>query len=120
MKFVVKRHLIGLLALGLLTLGLLGEITRVREQNIEPSALWGVLFRVGLLLAAGWLALPNREEDISWRRLGLAVPVLLVLLIVVRNTRILLVIATLWGAAAALSYLLGPRSKVRFRGKRHR
>lgn len=70
-------------------LGLAGFLQLVAPEQMAPI---GALFRVGIVLAALWLALPPKGQPFLWRNLT---PVLLIGLAIVllsRNPRILVIV----------------------------
>ncbi len=105
-KVAVNRHLVGLLALmclvaaGIILLGF-GNNLQLRQ--------WGSAFlRVGLVLAAFWIALPTRYRDAAWAEVNpLVIPGFVVaFLLLAYRPRIgipILVVAAVFG------FLLRPR-----------
>lgn len=108
----VNRALVGILAIaccgiaGVMALGGVGG----------ASALWqGAFFRVGVVLAAFWLALPSRAREAAWARVPIwqVLGVLLVIVVVARTRvplKVLIPAVLLFGVALML---LRPRRKSR-------
>jgi len=107
----VRKLIVGLVALACLaTAGILWAFT----DDAGTNPLTAVTMRLGLMLAALWLAVPSRGENIAWQRaLPAAVALFAILAIVVKNSRILIFVlpaAILAGIALAF---LRPRSNRR-------
>jgi hypothetical protein len=108
----VNRQLVGVLAL--VCVGIAGVFLVTGAEG--PSELWqGAFFRVGIVLAAFWLALPSRTREAAWARISLwnLVGVLAVILLVARaRVPLKLLVPGALVFALALT-LLRPRRKSR-------
>jgi len=107
----VNRSLVGVLALACVAVAGGFYLTGVEG----PSALWqGAFFRVGVVLAAFWLALPSRTREAAWARVPIwSVVGVLLAIVVVARTRVPLKLL-LPGAlvfAIALMVLRPPRKQ---------
>jgi hypothetical protein len=108
----VNRALVGWLAIGCGVMALVMAVTGIEGS----AALWqGAFSRVGVVLAAFWLALPSRTRDAAWARIPLwnVAGLVLVLLAVARlkvPLKVLLPMAVVFGIGFLL---LRPRVKAR-------
>lgn len=108
----VNRTLVGILAV----LCLVSGAVLMLSGSTGPIALWqGALFRVGVVLAAFWLALPSRTREAAWARVPIwqVVGVLLVILAVARSPAAAKVLIPAAFALAGILLALRPRRKVR-------
>ena len=105
----INRTLVGILAL---LCGAIGGL--IALTGVDPSTMWqGAFLRVGVVLAAFWLALPSRKREAAWARIPLwnFVGVLLVIVAATRvPMRVLLPGLVVFGIALML---LRPRRRTR-------
>ncbi|HLJ09832.1 MAG TPA: hypothetical protein VKU82_01515 [Planctomycetaceae bacterium] len=106
----VRKLIVGIIALGCLATA--ASLLILKSDGITNPAT-SVTMRLGIMLGALWLALPNRDKDIAWQKaLVVVIPVIAVLAFV-RNWRILLFLlpaAIVVGIAVAF---LRPKSRKR-------
>ena len=102
----VSRRRVGVLAIG--CLGLAGLLRFAVPEQVGPIS---ALFRVGVVLAALWLAMPAQGQPLLWRNF---VPVLLIGLamsLLSRNPRLLLIIVPVGFALLLLLSFLPSRPR---------
>jgi hypothetical protein len=112
-KTTVSRPLVGFLALGLLSASLLLTVWPHALSGAAGPSYAAATGRVGIVMAALWLALPTRNRRAAWAnvRITAAVPLVLAALAVLRvPLRILLPLA---GVALFAALVLRPRPRQR-------
>jgi len=69
-KTTVSRPLVGCLAIGLLGFALILSIWPGMISGAAGATLCGAAARVGIVIAALWLALPSRSRPAAWANLS--------------------------------------------------
>lgn len=108
-KKTVSRPLVGFLAIGLLSLAIVLSLWPHAVSGAAGAAIGGAAARVGIVMAALWLALPTRDRPAAWANVSLAsaLPLVLVALALFRIPfRILLPLA---GIVLLAGLVLRPR-----------
>jgi hypothetical protein len=112
-KTTVSRPLVGFLALGLLSASLFLTLFPHALSGAAGPSFAAAGGRIGIVLAALWVALPSRNRQAAWAnvRITAALPVILAVLAMMRvPLRILLPLAAVtWFAA----FVLRPRPRQR-------
>jgi hypothetical protein len=85
-KMTVSRSLVGSLAIGLFGIALILSVWPNLLSGAAGTLVGGAAARVGMVLAAYWLALPTRNRPAAWANVGLAsaLPLFLVALALFR------------------------------------
>jgi hypothetical protein len=120
--YVMHRNVVGALAIlfvvsGLVLLRFSGYL--ITGQGIGHAGagtfLGGVLWKVGIVLGAIWLAMPARADQINWSRVITRAGLILVALFLISRLKAMLLLRLLPVAAGIglLIYLLRPRPKGR-------
>jgi len=110
----INRTLVGWLASGCLACG--GLLVLLSQH--DASQMWsGAFIRVGVVLAALWMALPTRTREAAWARVPLwkVVSIGLGLLLIVRSRIPLQLLIPAGFIMGGLWILLRPRTKDRAR-----
>ena len=103
-----NRTTIGVMALALLAIG--GTIGVCHPTGAWATETWQGALRLGIILAAGWLAYNDLARLPKW-----LIPALIALLFVMIRFKAFLIAVPI---AAALGWLLWPRDKRQNKGRR--
>jgi hypothetical protein len=85
-KITISRSLVGLLAIGLFGIALILSVWPNLLSGAAGTLVGGAAARVGMVMAAFWLALPAGNRPAAWAKVSLAsaLPLLLVALALFR------------------------------------
>jgi hypothetical protein len=113
-KVTINRPLVGIIALGCMgiSLGLYFFGSQTGEATVASEGIGPAFFRVGVLMAALWLALPPKGQEAAWAKVtpGTLVGLFLAILAVVRLRWMAIPLVI---GAAIVAVLFRPRARYR-------
>lgn len=113
-KVTVNRPLVGIIALACVgtSVGLYFAGSQTEESSVAVEGAGPAFFRVGLLMAALWLALPPKGQDAAWATVtpGTMIGLVLAIFAVVRMRWMAIPLVI---GAALIAVMLRPRARFR-------